>query len=648
MQALLKAAPQGTYGWVCNFIGEPRPGADWGGRPYRGGGQLEAEVDTWQPHNTYFSVSALKRGEDGEEARKKRLFLRLLALLVDDANPEELRGRPSWILETSPGKNQIGILLDGDDPDCANQGLCDAVMRVLFERGLIGGDKSGNNSVRYGRLPVGSNLKARAGGPWRHAMRFWNLEQRMSLADALAVVGVDIEDSRSSATAEASAGMQLGPGTSQDDRVAMWGGNIMRGVALHDSINGLAASMVSSGMHAGAVVNVLRGMLMASMAPRDARFQERYDDIPRAVRTAEQFRPPAAALVQALEKEPLLISAGAMVANVKPIQWLIREYLETDAISMLYGPPEVGKSFISIEQACCVAAGRPWHGRATKQGPVVMVIGEGHAGVKRRLAAWGKAKNVDMAKLPLFVTTRAVPFLNVEKAQELVEAIVALRETMGGDPILITIDTLARNFGDGDENSTQDASAFIAVLDVGLRQRWRCHVKIVHHSGHVNGRARGSTVFRGSVDQEFEASPAGGYLVYSARKMKDAEKPRDLQFSIEGGIEVGMDGDEPITGAVLKLVSSELDAEVLSVGGKRITIFDVLKSIEDEWIGNAAIATQFGCHLNSAKKAVKCVYELGKYLEPIEGKGNNLGYTLTAAAKVAMSRTGEYVLKDGQ
>ena len=68
--------------------------------------------------------------------------------------------------------------------------------------------------------------------------------------------------------------------------------NVLRGENLHASLDRLAAKMVASGMFPGAVVMALRGMMQASLAPKDARWQARFDDIWRDVATAEaKFRP---------------------------------------------------------------------------------------------------------------------------------------------------------------------------------------------------------------------------------------------------------------------------------------------------------------------------------------------------------------------
>jgi hypothetical protein len=66
--------------------------------------------------------------------------------------------------------------------------------------------------------------------------------------------------------------------------------NIREGRALHDSLRDLAAKMIRSGTSPGATVNQLRALMEGSTAQRDARWKERYDEIPRLVESAEKFR----------------------------------------------------------------------------------------------------------------------------------------------------------------------------------------------------------------------------------------------------------------------------------------------------------------------------------------------------------------------
>jgi hypothetical protein len=70
-----------------------------------------------------------------------------------------------------------------------------------------------------------------------------------------------------------------------------WGwlvSNILNGHDLHDSICTIAAKLVASGMSDGAAVNLIRGWVESSNSPRDDRWQERLDDVPRAVRSARE------------------------------------------------------------------------------------------------------------------------------------------------------------------------------------------------------------------------------------------------------------------------------------------------------------------------------------------------------------------------
>jgi hypothetical protein len=70
------------------------------------------------------------------------------------------------------------------------------------------------------------------------------------------------------------------------DEWAYLTGNILRGTELHDSIVALAAKLVSGGMEGGAAVNVVRGLMQCSGAPRDDRYHARLHDVPRIVDSA--------------------------------------------------------------------------------------------------------------------------------------------------------------------------------------------------------------------------------------------------------------------------------------------------------------------------------------------------------------------------
>jgi hypothetical protein len=70
--------------------------------------------------------------------------------------------------------------------------------------------------------------------------------------------------------------------------------NIHAGAALHDSTRDLAAGLIAKGLDARGTIAVLRSLMHASSAERDARWRERLDDIPNLVNgAAGKFAKPA-------------------------------------------------------------------------------------------------------------------------------------------------------------------------------------------------------------------------------------------------------------------------------------------------------------------------------------------------------------------
>jgi hypothetical protein len=86
------------------------------------------------------------------------------------------------------------------------------------------------------------------------------------------------------AAVPADANGAAGPSADWDEHV----GNILRGRLLHKSITELAMKLVVSGMGGRAASNHLRALMRQSQAPRDERWQNRLDYIPRAVSSARK------------------------------------------------------------------------------------------------------------------------------------------------------------------------------------------------------------------------------------------------------------------------------------------------------------------------------------------------------------------------
>jgi KaiC/GvpD/RAD55 family RecA-like ATPase len=247
-------------------------------------------------------------------------------------------------------------------------------------------------------------------------------------------------------------------------------------------------------------------------------------------------------------------------AGLKPVQWLVRNYIESDSLALMFGDPGCGKSFAAIDLACCVATGTPWHTNKTNPGAVFYIAGEGQNGLMRRFAAWSQHNEVLLIDAPLFIGHRPAQLCNAAAAAEVANAVGELQAACGHNPALIVVDTLARNFG-GDENNQEDMGAFIGNIDAFLRKsgEWNATVLIVHHSGHADkSRGRGSSALKGAVDAEYSLTKdETGVVRIEATKMKEAEHPQPVAFKMERVTLEGLfdDEDEPVSSVALSSVA---------------------------------------------------------------------------------------------
>jgi len=251
--------------------------------------------------------------------------------------------------------------------------------------------------------------------------------------------------------------------------------------------------------------------------------------------------------------------------EMRPPHWLLRGMLERDTFALIFGDPGCGKSFLAIDWACRVATGTPWRGHDVRSGPVVYIAGEGQQGFGRRIRAWSEHHGVSLTEMPLYLAP-AVAIPNATDLVALVTAIDTGVTVLRGQPTLIVLDTLARCFGGGDENSTQDMSRFVSACDA-LRQRFDCTILVVHHAGHGDkSRARGAIALKAALDAEYRLVNDTGMLL-TATKMKDAETPPPLAMEL---VTIELPGAEddygnPVTSAAIEVLDADTSAIISKV-----------------------------------------------------------------------------------
>lgn len=225
-----------------------------------------------------------------------------------------------------------------------------------------------------------------------------------------------------------------------------------------------------------------------------------------------------------------LIDANEFLTDFKPISWLIKGVIPKSSSIMLFGPSGAGKSFLLIDWMMHIATGKDdWHGHKVKPGLVVYLAGEGHQGIKGRLKAWIQEHGAD--EINMHISKSSCDLNTPEGIQNVLNELRSLPE----EPALIVIDTLNR-FLDGDENSAKDVRQMMNSCDL-IRQVYPNSSNLFcHHtgvSGEAQGRARGSSAWRASMEVELCITPKGGCIELSQKKAKDGKQMDEFYYLLD-------------------------------------------------------------------------------------------------------------------
>jgi len=238
-------------------------------------------------------------------------------------------------------------------------------------------------------------------------------------------------------------------------------------------------------------------------------------------------------------------SAGAFklltVASILELprrSYLLKGLIAPAEMSVWWGPPKCGKSFLVMHIAYALAQNRSVFGRRVKHCRVLYLACEGQAGLKNRVQAL-----VNQYGMSEDFVTIAQPLQLLGTAHT-----DALVETIRGQFDLVVVDTLNRVIAGGDENSSADMGALIRNLDT-IREKTKAHVLVIHHgtkSGRNGPRGHGSLV--GAADAIIEVAVGEGEMrTATTTDAKDDASGKVMSFSLKL-VELEKDGDgDPVT-----------------------------------------------------------------------------------------------------
>lgn len=306
--------------------------------------------------------------------------------------------------------------------------------------------------------------------------------------------------------------------------------NIQNGDALHDSTRDLAAKMIVSGMGSGAVTNMLRAQMDISPAPHDARWQERRDDIPRAVKSAEKFV--AGALEAADAPLPFINIAAWHGAPVPEREWVVRGRVPLKNVTILSGEGGVGKSILTLQLAVATALGNDWLNVIPEPGPVFIFCAEDdqdelHRRLDRIADYYGTDFKELSTKMQIVSFAGEDAVLAAPNSKGIIEPTKVFRRVRSAvcdtRPRLIIIDNSADVFA-GNENDRAQVRQFITMLR-GMTIAANAGLVLTSHpslTGIATGTGRsGSTGWENSVRSRL-------YFI-KAKTEKDEEPDPDLR-----------------------------------------------------------------------------------------------------------------------
>lgn len=265
---------------------------------------------------------------------------------------------------------------------------------------------------------------------------------------------------------------------------------------------------------------------------------------------------PASKTQRSFEMRPI----ASLELDLSP-NYLIKGLMPLAELLVLYGPPGSGKSFLALDAALHVAAGRPWAGcRVDARGQgVVYVASEGARGFRTRVVA-AVANGGFPPDLPFALVEEAPDLGRNGDLAMLISDIEDQSDSLGIVPRLIVLDTLARSMAELSENDSQGMNTFIGNAR-RLSRTFGALVMPVHHSGKELDRGmRGSSALQGAADAIWCLKVEGGARRFEVEKMKDGAGGASRSFKLEKHVlGIDADGDEMSTLVVAEISVREAE-----------------------------------------------------------------------------------------
>lgn len=209
--------------------------------------------------------------------------------------------------------------------------------------------------------------------------------------------------------------------------------------------------------------------------------------------------------------------------NQEPPAWFMEGLIPEDSLTVLYGPPKIGKTFLVNEWVHAMASGKTWEGHRTIPIRVLYCPAEGYRTLGERGKALREARGYrDIPNLAYLPASRHL-YSKDKWTEPLLILVRALEEFR---PHLVVLDTLSRHMPGGAVDDNADVNMVVSRIDT-MREAFDTSFMLIHHTRKDNSDFLGAITLYGSADMMIQVKPHDDRKFSIHVEGKDVE-PRTL------------------------------------------------------------------------------------------------------------------------